>query len=683
MMHNNRRYWGKLGKVRKQELEELLEFEFSIYTPFGSIPQPGPDNDAAVRASLLPAVIGTLKVDNRNGTEPKTAIFAIDFQEAGTRVLRDGADNAATARLGFAWRRRMGVMGMLDERTASAGDGLYAFQRWSAAEGVSDINPVHELGSCGGLAFEVPPGAVRTLVVAIGVYLDGVVTTGLEGHYYYTRFYSSLDQVLTTALDCSAELRQRANQLDQKLLASNLSAAQQFMIAHGTRGYYGSTQLLDVAGEPFWVVNEGEYCMMNTLDLSIDHAFWELEHNPWLVRNLLTNFARHYSYRDQVKSRGGELLPGGLSFCHDMGANNNFSRTGHSGYELSHLNGCFSYMTQEQLCNWVLLAVCYVLKTNDTEWLLENAHLISACADSMRNRANPRTGVMIYDSARCAEGQEITTYDSLDESLGQARANTYLAAKCWATWIGLDVLSRLAAASGGEDIVPSHLNLAEPLAKFLIACAGSDGTLPAVIEKGNRGYQSRILPVIESLVYPAYWLDCVREFADTEGAMEVRDVLIASLHNPLLDVLKRHTIRLLLDPQRTNLFADGGIKLSSTANNSWMSKIALFEHVARRVLQLDREDPRIAQIFNTADAAHVKWQTDGSGYWACCDQFVLGQAKGSRYYPRIITAALWMREAQALLSDEDKSRYARTRPAPAVEVTVRSERSRKVPSERS
>ena len=38
--------------------------------------------------------------------------------------------------------------------------------------------------------------------------------------------------------------------------------------------------------------------------------------------------------------------------------------------------------------------------------------------------------------------------------------------------------------------------------------------------------------------------------------------------------------------------------------------------------------------------------TDGSGYWACSDQFVSGVAKGSRYYPRIITAALWLDETK-------------------------------------
>src|SRR5262249_28263910 len=161
-----------------------------------------------------------------------------------------------------------------------------------------------------------------------------------------------------------------------------------------------------------------------------------------------------------------ELLPGGLSFCHDMGVNNNFSRTGHSSYELANLNGCFSYMTQEQLCNWILLASCYVARTNDMNWLSASAHLIRACADSLRNRANLRTGVMTYDSARCGPGQEITTYDSLDESLGQARANSYLAAKCWASWVGLEMLSRLSEASGGEALISSEGNLAGQISRY-------------------------------------------------------------------------------------------------------------------------------------------------------------------------------------------------------------------------
>jgi hypothetical protein len=36
----------------------------------------------------------------------------------------------------------------------------------------------------------------------------------------------------------------------------------------------------------------------------------------------------------------------------------------------------------------------------------------------------------------------------------------------------------------------------------------------------------------------------------------------------------------------------------------------------------------------------VKWKTEGSSYSACV--IVSGEGKPSRYYPRIITSALWM-----------------------------------------
>ena len=154
--------------------------------------------------------------------------------------------------------------------------------------------------------------------------------------------------------------------------------------------------------------------------------------------------------------------------------------------------------------------------------------------------------------------------------------------------------------------------------------AGPDGVIPAVFEVDNSGYTSRILPGCEGLLYPYVWGETV------------------AVESPVLfDILRRHTLALLNDAQHRNVFNDGGIKLSSTSNNSWMSKIALFMHVARNVLQLD-SDPAVVELFERADAAHVKWQTDGSGYWACSDQFVSGVAKGSRYYPRVITAALWM-----------------------------------------
>jgi hypothetical protein len=153
-------------------------------------------------------------------------------------------------------------------------------------------------------------------------------------------------------------------------------------------------------------------------------------------------------------------------------------------------------------------------------------------------------------------------------------------------------------------------------------------------------------------VYPAYWLHWLSQTPGSTEFAEAAELLRESLRSPLVDVLKRHCMRLLLDPQRRNLFPDGGLKLSSTSNNSWMSKIALFQHVARSLLRLHVAEPEIGVIFDAADTAHVRWQTDGSAYWACSDQFVNGVAKGSRYYPRIITAALWLNESRLGLAAE-------------------------------
>ena len=109
----------------------------------------------------------------------------------------------------------------------------------------------------------------------------------------------------------------------------------------------------------------------------------------------------------------------------------------------------------------------------------------------------------------------------------------------------------------------------------------------------------------------------------------------------MYEALKAHTKNLLLDPEHRSVFADGGIKLSSTSNNSWMSKISIFMHVTRKVFGLDK-DAGVAEVFKKADAAHLQWQAVGSAYWACCDQIVSGEGKASRYYPRIITSALWL-----------------------------------------
>jgi hypothetical protein len=635
---------------------------FRVYSPFGPIPDPATSGEDAMRQGLLPAVVARLELDNTQGTATKTAMFALNYARPGSRVIEGGVGPQRPA---FAFRREAGGAAELFDLTASeegvkAAAEPFVFMRWSASDGVRERhNPVHLLGSCPGFGFEVPAGKKYGLTIALGSYLEGFRTNGLDGKFLYMRYFKSLADVLQTALDSAPALVAQACKLDSKLDSTALSADQKFLIAHATHSYYGSTQLLEVEEKPFWVVNEGEYCMMNTLDLSVDHVFWELDHNPWLVRNLLDNFVRLYSYTDEVKvytsevelasgttqadpsqtppppdeaqlSRPYTTKPGGISFCHDMGAHNNFSPAGRSSYELANLTGCFSYMTVEQLCNWTLTAGCYVAKTRDLGWLGQTKAVVEAVLASMINRSGD-VGFAQYDSTRTAGGQEITTYDSLDHSLAQTRNNIYIAVKSWATYKALALLFR---ELGDAKSQARAEELAAKVASVVNAQA-VEGILPAIFEKNNPGYSSRILPAVEGCVYPLY-------FVKTGFAgCTLEQVFATPAEKRMFQVLKEHTRNLLVDPERRNLFADGGIKLSSTSNNSWMSKIAIFMHVTRRVFHLDA-DPAIAEIFRQADAAHLKWQVEGSSFWACCDQIVSGEGKASRYYPRIITSALWM-----------------------------------------
>jgi hypothetical protein len=118
-----------------------------------------------------------------------------------------------------------------------------------------------------------------------------------------------------------------------------------------------------------------------------------------------------------------------------------------------------------------------------------------------------------------------------------------------------------------------------------------------------------------------------------------RDVLSPSgPYGELRNVLERH-FDLVMSTGECR-FADGGWKLSSTSRNSWLSKIYLCQFVAEAVFgkRLDHE----------ADEAHWNWLMDeDNSYFAWSDQMLEGKVHGSRYYPRGVTAVLWLAKEEA------------------------------------
>jgi hypothetical protein len=301
-----------------------------------------------------------------------------------------------------------------------------------------------------------------------------------------------------------------------------------------------------------------------------------------------------------------------------MGLANHFSRPGYSAYEKTGLDGCFSYMTHEELVNWLICGLTYEKQTKDRVWLKRSRIVFEQCLESLLRRDHPdpkqRNGVMGFDSSRCSGGGEITTYDSLDVSLGQARNNLYLAVKCWGIYVGLASFFERLGDKRRMDICRVQ---ATHCTDTVCASANPDGLLPAILQEG---VQSRIIPAIEGLIVP-YSLGL-------SDALSERGP-----YKTLIAALKKH-LQMVLKPGIC-LFPDGGWKISSTSDNSWLSKIYLCQFLAENVLG-------VAYEAESADRAHAAWLLDPQNtYWAWSDQMISGKAKGSRYYPRGVTAILW------------------------------------------
>lgn len=592
---------------------------FTIYSPVKAVPNPETAEEEALKLALVPAVIVEMTVDNTKGKKARRAFFGFEGTDPYTSMRR--IDDTCPELRGVGQGRIVSIVSK-DEDVRSA----LHFSMEDILTTPLEENWTFGLGKVGALIIDVPAGQKKTYRFAVCFYRGGYVTAGMDTSYFYTRFFRNIEDVGLYALEQAEVLKElsfRSNELTEK---EWLSDEQKFMMAHAIRSYYGNTQLLEHDGRPIWVVNEGEYRMMNTFDLTVDQLFFELKMNPWTVKNVLDLYVERYSYEDRVRfPREDTEYLGGISFTHDMGVANTFSRPHYSSYELYGISGCFSHMTHEQLVNWVLCAAVYIEQTNDLEWRDKRLPILEKCLKSMIRRDHPdpekRNGIMGLDSTRTMGGAEITTYDSLDVSLGQARNNLYLAGKCWAAYVALEKLFR---DVGNKELAVLAGEQAEKCATTIVSYVTDDGYIPAVMGEGN---DSKIIPAIEGLVFP-YFTNC-HEALKEDGRF---GEYIQALRNHLRYVLHEGIC----------LFPDGGWKISSTSNNSWLSKIYLCQFIARHLLgwEWDEQGKR-------ADAAHVAWLTHPElSIWSWSDQIIAGEISGSKYYPRGVTSILWLEEGR-------------------------------------
>lgn len=592
------------------------DLTFSIYSPVESAPDPGKATAGELKEAYCPSVLAELTVDNRTGKKDRRAFFGYNPKSSSDAAHRLGCGKGT---VGVGSGQSTAIYSDSTDVVPATSFGLQNLLKQQVVE-----NYDFGLGRSTVLMLSVPAGKKKTFRFAVCFYRGGIATTGMETSYWYTRYFKNIAQVGKYSLENFPSIKRRAVASNKLVASKTLNEDQRFQMIHAIRSYYGSTQFLQHKGKPVWVVNEGEYRMMNTFDLTVDQLFYEMRLNSWTVRNELDLFTSRYSYTDKLHFQGGENIhPGGVSFTHDMGQCNHFSRPGYSSYEMFDLTGCFSHMTHEQLVNWVLCAAVYAKGSGDTKWLKANLGMFKRCLTSMMNRDNPkdseRNGLMALDSSRTLSGAEITTYDSLDESLGQSRNNLYMAVKCWSAYLAMeDIFGQYDLTSQAAKAKKQALRIATTIPTFVTKA----GDIPAVM---GEKCDSLIIPAIEGLVFP-YVLGLKSALKESGEYGE----LISALRSHLNTVLKKGVC----------LYNDNGWKLSSSADNSWLSKIYLCQFVARQVLGV-----KTPATGCKADAAHAKWLlNDENLRFAWSDQMRSGVAHGSKYYPRGVTSILWLLE---------------------------------------
>lgn len=574
------------------------KLRFTMMNRIDSIPEIKPENEEHLMDVLAPGLLARLEYDNTEGNTEVEVFFAVSEVKSKEFLQEVTSD---------AWSGVISLegYGFAAESTST----IREFADFSLASLFSRPEPLKfYIAPMAGIVACVEPGKKLSVDIALGWFEKGNVSTGTyQTSYLYNRYFKDLKEVLRYTLQNKQVWWKKAWEQDCCLKESGLSQERQFLVAHAEKTYYVSTMLVECNGTPMWLVNEGSFMMINTFDLAVDHLFFELKQNPWVVRNQLENYRQNYSYTDQC----------GIAFTHDLGTHNVFTPKGKSSYEIPYTRECFSYMSAEQLCNWILCCGAYMAETNDTKWKQELAPFLEQLYESLQARTMPLgDGVMNTDSDRCKGGGEITTYDSLDPSLGQSRRSLYLAGKFIASFAILSHL--LADEKGRTDTAQKAWNEAMRGCATVVSFYRQDlEYIPALLESGD---ESAIIPAIEGLVY-----------LKKAGLLEV--LLQEEDFGDLFVCLKKHIETVLV--KGICLFDDGGFKLSKNSDNSWMSKIFLCQYIIEEILQCE-------YARQESDEAHCRWWMQGCASNPAIDQIFAGtQSEKGFHYPRSVTNTLW------------------------------------------
>lgn len=590
------------------------------YTPYWPLKEIETASDADIARFVLPATWMTFTVDNRRGKSAKLALFSLLDPSPSTSRTWGGQHGFEIAKTVTMSPKENDVDAITSTHAVSLPAGVGALL--SAADvlkkyGLKDATSAFEVS--------VPAGQRAEFTITISHHNDQPLLNIAKAKLYLAKYYATVGDVVQAAAKLYPAARQRAEAYRAEVHGWKLNPYREFLYSHALASFMFNTRLfLGSDRQYLWSVIEGEYDYINTFDLVIDHAFFELDMHPWTVRNELDLFADRFNFVDFVKSTSGEgpIYVGGTAYHHDMGSAFSFKTPEQIGLP-------YPLMSQEELQNFIICAGMYWKKTGDRSLLVKRRGVLEQCLESMlrRDDVDPakRDGLTTYVSTanappKAAKQGEITTYDSLDISLRLPGNSGYIAGKSFACYLAMEAMfTELGDSARAAQCRQQAGLVAETTARHF------DPVTKSFPARFGGETDARVIPAIEGLAYPYY--------------MGLTDAVSASgPYGKYIGLLRQHMDSILTKGICLDA-TSGAWKLSSTTTNTWESKIYLAQFITEKVLKLNDVRTGIE-----VDRVNYEIQVLGNPVTCWSDQILsdTGATRGgSRHYPRGVTAFLW------------------------------------------
>jgi len=477
------------------------------------------------------------KVANWNEEEVKDLVAPFFYEEV---TIENYTDSLQTGGLLFVLDyaidyKKIGDTNILYFQTPNDNKGIRALAlkgeaTWGIGDAIFDYFkntgrlPNRRIGTqnwhAGGFAIPfvlAPHQKVKKVLVYAAYYggnalFDKRTKRGLK--FYYTKFFSNVEEVVNYAFCNYERLSKKADEFSQGLRTGNYVL--DFITSQAIHSYMGNTWLVydPSDGTPRYYVSEGNCQFLSTVDVAYETALFEAKYMPWALKLQLEEWSEYVRYDGY-----------GAYLQHDMGFGRNIEPS----------QAYLGDMKAEEIVDYILILFLYWKNTGDIEFVKSKMSLVREFINSLKRR-DTNNGIVDEEA-----GYTTYDYDWGYSALGWGKENVYLGIKEFGAFLAAEKMEK---AIGSQN---SYYDLAKRISDTLKDAYKRFGYLPVSLIASKPGWNDQTIVNFEGLLY----------------------FIITGTEDPLIDDL-------LCSVSPSHYFALQNCKagrLTSSTSATWLSKV--------------------------------------------------------------------------------------------------------------